>query len=68
MWYILSWPFRVIGSLIGLVFGLVSSVVGLVFGIVGGILGFILNGIAFILFLSIVVVLVRIVMRAIRSL
>jgi hypothetical protein len=59
MFDILLWPFRLIASLVGLVFDLVGSVFSLVFGLVGGIFSFIFGGLFWVLAIVGVVALVR---------
>ncbi|MDR0897471.1 MAG: hypothetical protein LBN04_06400 [Oscillospiraceae bacterium] len=59
MFDILLWPFRLIFSLVGLVFDLIGSVFSLVFGLVGGFFGFVFGGLFWLLAIVGVVALVR---------
>ena len=63
MWYILTWPFRVIGDLLGVIFRLVGGLIGAIFGVLGGVLGFLFSGLTFILVAILIVAVIRWVIR-----
>lgn len=67
MWNILTFPFRMIGTLFGLIFEFIGSVFSFVFGLVGGVFSFIFGGLFFILVIVGIVALIRWVMRSARG-
>lgn len=64
---ILFFPFRMIGTVLGLVFDFIGSVFGFVFGLVGGVFGFIFGGAFFILVIVGIVALIRWFVRGVRG-
>lgn len=67
MWNILTFPFRLLGTVLGMVFDFIGSVIGFVFGLVGGIFGFIFGSLFFILVIVGIVALVRWFIRGYRG-
>lgn len=67
MWAIITFPFRMIGSLLGMVFDFVGSVLGFVFGMVGGLLGTIISLGFFIIVVIGVIAIVRWFIRGMRG-
>ena len=67
MFDLLLWPFRLLGSLIGLAFDLVAGLCHLLFGLVGTVFGLLFGGGFFILTVIGAVALVRWVVRGVRG-
>lgn len=67
MFDILMFPFRMIGTIIGLVFDFIGSVFGFVMGLVGGVFGLIFGGAFFFLVIIGLIALIRWFVRGVRG-
>ena len=67
MFDILFFPFRLIGTILGLVFDFIGSVFGFVMGLVGSVFGLVFGGAFFILVVVGVIALVRWFIRGVRG-
>lgn len=67
MWSILTFPFRLIGSVLGLVFEFIGSVFGFVMGLFGSLLGLLFSGLFSVLIIVGIVFLVRWFVRGVRG-
>ena len=67
MFEILFFPFRLVGTILGLVFEFIGSVFGFVMGLVGSVFGLIFSGAFFILVIVGAIALVRWFVRGVRG-
>lgn len=67
LWSIITFPFRLVGTIVGMVFGFIGSLFSFLMSLVGGAIGLVFGGLFTILFVIGAIVVIRWFIRGIRG-